>query len=77
MVASLQAHFLEPKDYLEAEQDRPTKHEYRQGYAYAMAGASNTHVLIAGNFFALRKKPRSGWRLSSLHLRYQGSCRAV
>lgn len=53
MVASPHTRFLEPEDYLEAEQDSSTKHEYRQGYAYAMAGASNTHVLIVGNFFAL------------------------
>jgi Uma2 family endonuclease len=61
MVASPQTHFLEPGDYLEAEEDSPTKHEYRQGYAYAMAGASNTHVLITGNFFALlRSHVRGG-----------------
>jgi Uma2 family endonuclease len=53
MVASPQIHFLEPEDYLEAEQDSPTKHEYRQGYAYAMAGASNTHVLITINLATL------------------------
>ena len=53
MVASLGNHFLTPEDYLVAEQDSPIKHEYRQGYAYAMAEASNTHVLVAGNGFAL------------------------
>ncbi len=65
MVASPQTNFLEPKAYLEAEKDSPAKHEYRQGYAYAMAGASNTHVLIAGNFFSLLRS----------HIR-GGDCRA-
>jgi Uma2 family endonuclease len=53
MIASLETHFLDPKDYLAAEQDSPIKHEYRQGYAYAMAGASNTHVLITVNLATL------------------------
>jgi Uma2 family endonuclease len=53
MVASLETHVLDPEDYLAAEQDSPIKHEYRQGYAYAMAGASNTHVLITVNLATL------------------------
>jgi Uma2 family endonuclease len=31
----------------------PIKHEYRDGKVYAMAGASDAHVTIAGNLFAL------------------------
>jgi Uma2 family endonuclease len=61
MVASLETYFVPSEDYLVAEQDSLIKHEYRQGYAYAMAGASNTHVLVAGNFFALlRSHVRGG-----------------
>ena len=42
-----------PEEYLTAEQDSPVKHEYRQGLVYAMAGASNAHVLIAVNWVAM------------------------
>jgi Uma2 family endonuclease len=65
MVASLNSGHLSPEEYLKAEQDSPIKHEYRQGLVYAMAGASNTHVLIAGNLFAMLRN----------HLR-GSSCRA-
>lgn len=44
---------LSPKAYLSQEQDNPIKHEYRNGQIYAMAGASDAHVTIAGNLFAL------------------------
>jgi Uma2 family endonuclease len=40
---------LSPEDYLEGEEISPIKHEYRQGYVYAMAGTSKAHVLIATN----------------------------
>ncbi|HEY9874367.1 MAG TPA: Uma2 family endonuclease [Candidatus Obscuribacterales bacterium] len=53
MIASPNYDYISPEDYLKAEELSPTKHEYRRGQAYAMAGASNTHVLIAGNMFAL------------------------
>ena len=42
-----------PDDYLHLEADSPVKHEYINGDAYAMAGASDIHVTIAGNLFAL------------------------
>jgi len=44
---------MSPEAYLQAEQDSPVKHEYRHGLVYAMAGASNVHVLIAGNLLAM------------------------
>lgn len=53
MVAHLNSSYMSPEEYLKAEQDSSVKHEYRQGLVYAMAGASNIHVLIAGNLFAM------------------------
>ncbi|WP_072620285.1 Uma2 family endonuclease [Spirulina major] len=44
---------LSAAEYLAHEQDSPIKHEYRAGEIYAMAGASEAHVTIAGNIFAL------------------------
>jgi Uma2 family endonuclease len=52
MIASPQPP-LTPDDYLHLEADSPTKHEYIDGDVFAMAGASDTHVTIAGNLFAL------------------------
>ena len=45
-------HFL-PDEYLQREAESAVKHEYIDGEVYAMAGASDTHVTIAGNLFAL------------------------
>lgn len=45
--------YVSPEDYLEGEKISPIKHEYRQGEIYAMAGASDAHITIAGNLFAL------------------------
>ncbi len=52
MIASPQPS-LSVADYLQLEVESPTKHEYSNGEVYAMAGASDTHVTIAGNLFAL------------------------
>jgi Uma2 family endonuclease len=61
MIANPSFDFLTPEDYLKFEQDSPVKHEYRDGQAYAMAGATDAHVTIAGNFFALlRSHVRGG-----------------
>ncbi|MFZ4641683.1 MAG: Uma2 family endonuclease [Nodosilinea sp.] len=43
---------LSPEAYLQLEQQSQTKHEYINGAVYAMAGASDAHVTIAGNLFA-------------------------
>jgi Uma2 family endonuclease len=40
-------------DYLQLEAQSTIKHEYIDGKVYAMAGASDAHVTIAGNLFAL------------------------
>jgi Uma2 family endonuclease len=60
MVANLNSGYLSLEEYLQAEQSSLIKHEYRQGMVYAMAGASNTHVLIAGNLFAMLRNHMRG-----------------
>src|ERR1041384_6979391 len=48
-------------EYLEAEKTALVRREYVAGQIYAMAGASDAHNTIAGNFFAaLRSKLRGG-----------------
>ena len=44
---------ITPEDYLAREEESSIKHEYIDGQVYAMAGASDAHVTIAGNLFAL------------------------
>jgi Uma2 family endonuclease len=60
MIASPQTAYLSPEEYLQAEEHSPTKHEYRDGEVYAMAGASDPHVTIAGNLFALLRSHLRG-----------------
>ena len=53
MSAHLQPHLaLTPEAYLEGEARSEVRHEYLGGHVYAMAGASETHNVIAGNLFA-------------------------
>ena len=65
MIASPQFDYLSPTDYLHLEEHSDLKHEYIDGEVYAMAGASDRHVTIAGNLFAVLRS----------HLRGTG-CRA-
>lgn len=51
MIASPQ--FISPEEYLQLEAQSAIKHEYRDGEIYAMPGANDAHVTIAGNIFAL------------------------
>jgi len=44
-------HFT-PEAYLEWEQGNETKHEYFNGEVFALAGAKDAHVTVAGNLFA-------------------------
>lgn len=53
MIADRSTPDIAPEDYLAAEARRQLKHEYRDGLVYAMAGASDAHVTIAGNLFVL------------------------
>ncbi|WP_066381449.1 MULTISPECIES: Uma2 family endonuclease [unclassified Anabaena] len=49
MIANPSYNYIAPENYLKGEENSPIKHEYRQGDVYAMAGASNTHVVISLN----------------------------
>jgi Uma2 family endonuclease len=40
------------EEYLEFEKTSDVRHEFVDGFVFAMAGASNTHNLIAGSVFA-------------------------
>jgi Uma2 family endonuclease len=42
---------ISSEDYLFQERQNSQKHEFVEGIIYAMAGASEEHVLIAGNIF--------------------------
>lgn len=53
MIASPQQPHLTPEEYLHLEEQSSIKHEYIDGQVYAMAGASDPHVTIAGNLFVL------------------------
>jgi Uma2 family endonuclease len=53
MVAFPQSSYLTIEEYLQREIASDTKHEYFDGEIFAMAGATDTHVTIAGNIFAL------------------------
>lgn len=53
MIASPQEQYLTPDEYFQLESTSNIKHEYINGQVYAMAGASDPHVTIAGNLFAL------------------------
>ncbi len=53
MIANQNTNYIPPEEYLTEEELSPVKHEYIDGQVYAMAGASDAHVTIAGNLFAL------------------------
>lgn len=53
MIANQHETYISPEDYLAGEETSPIKHEYIDGQVYAMAGASDAHVTIAGNLFTL------------------------
>ena len=56
-----EANFIHVEDYLAGEAVSPIKHEYVAGEVFAMSGASDAHVTVAGNVFAmLRAHVRSG-----------------
>ena len=51
--------FFDAQAYLAWEAEQSTKHEYHDGEVFAMAGASDAHVTVAGNvYMALRNHMR-------------------
>ncbi|MGB3239906.1 MAG: Uma2 family endonuclease [Geitlerinemataceae cyanobacterium] len=52
MIASPHYTYLTPEEYLKLEEQSDIKHEYIDGYVYAMAGASDAHVTVALNLAA-------------------------
>ena len=51
---------ISSQEYLEGEPLADVKHEYIEGEVYAMAGASDAHVAVAGNAFSLVKSHLRG-----------------
>jgi Uma2 family endonuclease len=62
MIAYPDHFYLAPEEYLQAEEQNLLKHEYIDGQVYAMAGASDSHVTIVGNLFALLRNHVRGSR---------------
>lgn len=60
MIVHQQKNYISPEDYLVGEETSPIKHEYIDGQVYAMAGASDAHVTIAGNLFTLLRNHLRG-----------------
>jgi Uma2 family endonuclease len=59
MIANSQFQYIAPDEYLEMEEQSEIKHEYIDGYVYAMAGANDSHVTIALNMaFVIRNHLR-------------------
>lgn len=56
------AESISEQEYLEGEKLSNVKHEYIDGYIYAMAGASKRHAVISGNIFS---SLRAGGKSSS------------
>jgi Uma2 family endonuclease len=60
MIASPDYAYITAEEYLQLEEQSDIKHEYIDGYVYAMAGASDGHVTLAGNLFALLRNHLRG-----------------
>ena len=60
MIANQTKNYISPEEYLTGEEISPIKHEYIDGQVYAMAGASDAHVTITGNLFALLRNHLRG-----------------
>lgn len=52
--------YISAQEYLELEQAADNKHEYLDGEILAIAGASDAHVKVTGNAFALLKSHLRG-----------------
>jgi Uma2 family endonuclease len=53
MIATPGFNYITPDEYLEMEEISEIKHEYIDGYVYAIAGANDPHVTIASNAFTM------------------------
>ena len=53
MIATPGFNYITTDEYLEMEEQSDVKHEYIDGYVYAMAGANDPHVTITGNAFTM------------------------
>lgn len=60
MIVNKNDSYLSPEDYLAGEKVSSIKHEYCNGNTYAMAGASNPHVLIYLNLATLLRNHLRG-----------------
>ena len=60
MPATAQHTLISEQDYLENEKTTEFKNEYLNGEIWAMAGASDNHVTIAGNLSVLLKQKLKG-----------------
>ncbi|WP_016953227.1 Uma2 family endonuclease [Anabaena sp. PCC 7108] len=60
MIASPSYSYISPEEYLQEEETSAIKHEYRNGDIYAMAGASNTHVIITLNIASMLRNHLRG-----------------
>jgi Uma2 family endonuclease len=60
MIATPSYDYISPAEYLQGEETSPIKHEYRQGQVYAMAGASNIHVVITLNIASMLRNHLRG-----------------
>ena len=59
MIAIPKFDYITPDEYFEMEEQSDVKHEYIDGYVYAMAGANDPHVTIALNMaFVIRNHVR-------------------
>jgi Uma2 family endonuclease len=60
MSSTAQSHKISVEDYLAGEDGAEVKHEYLAGEVFAMDGAGEAHVTIAGNLFALLRNHLRG-----------------
>ena len=63
---------LSVTEYLEAEKDSPVRHEFIDGQIYAMAGASDRHNRIAGNFYNRLDDHLGDGLVRTFYLGYEG-----
>ncbi len=60
MITAIKTNYFTPEEYLILEEKNTLKHEYINGEIYAMAGASDRHVTIAGNLYMLLRNHLRG-----------------